>query len=257
MSNSYEIDSLKDLLNFDYKTEDIYSVQGRMRALIEYYKINSELACLRDFLKVYCLVTEKVVDSRFQQDKYFSNVRELNKLDVIFCHYYFRAVKEYVMHGATISPWVNSFRISSEHNAPFINVLMGINSHINGDLPICLLEMDFKSKSDFDKVSSILYAVIPSVLSYLAFERMDFYGAFGLLAKKFIEDEFNTLIVKWRSNAYNNYKKLKNSKNTSKDIKFIKESTETISENIYNIFKNEVLNPINLINDLNKLEVIL
>jgi len=255
MSHFNELAGIKQLLNFDVENEDIYSVQGRMRALIEYYKNNPELACLQDFLKVYCLVTEKVVDSRFEKEKFFNNVRQLNSLDVIFCHYYFDAVEEYIFKGSTKAPWVNCFRISSEHNSPFINALMGINSHINGDLPLCLLKLDFNSQKDFDKVSSILNAVIPNVLSYLAFERMDFYGAFGLLAKKFIEEEFNELIVKWRFNAYQNYLKLKKSKNIEKDIRFIKESTETISENIYNIFKNEILNPINLIKDLNNLEV--
>ena len=97
MSKSYELDSLKDLITFDYKTEDIYSVQGRMRALLEYYKANPELGCFRDFLKVYCLVTEKVVDSRFGQEKFFSNVKELKILDVIFFYFYFIVVKKYLM----------------------------------------------------------------------------------------------------------------------------------------------------------------
>lgn len=255
MSHSNELASIKQLLTFDVKTEDIFSIQGRMRALNEYYKSNTDLAYLRDFLKVYSLVTEKVVDSRFGKEKFFTNVNQLNKLDVIFCKYYFDAVEDYIFKGTTRSPWVNSFRISSEHNAPFVNVLLGINSHINGDLPICLYELNFANKGDYDKVNAILNAVIPNILSYLAFERMDFFGTFSLFAKKFIEEEFNTLIVNWRDNAFENYQKLKKSKNPQKDIKIIRESTETISENIYNIFKNEIINPIRLIKDLNNLEI--
>lgn len=255
MSHTNELTSIKQLLTFDVQTEDIFSIQGRMRALNEYYKSHKELAYLRDFLRVYSLVTEKVVDSRFGKEKFFSNVDQLNKLDVIFCDYYFNAVEDYIFKGATRSPWVNTFRISSENNTPFVNVLLGINSHINGDLAVCLYKLNFRNKDDYDKVNAILNAVIPNILSYLAFERMDFLGTFGLFARKFIEKEFNRLIVKWRNDAFENYLKLKKSKNPEKDIKLIRESTETISENIYNIFKSEIFNPINLINDLNNLEV--
>lgn len=255
MSHSNELTSIKQLLTFDAQNEDIFSIQGRMRALSEYYKSHQELTYLRDFLKVYSLVTEKVVDSRFGKEKFFENVNQLNKLDVIFCRYYFDAVEDYIFKGTTRSPWVSSFKISNEHNTPFVNVLLGINSHINGDLPVCLYELNFNNKNDYDKVNAILNAVIPNILSYLAFERMDFLGTFGLFAKKFVEEEFNILIVKWRNDAFDNYLKLKKSKNPKKDIQIIRESTETISENIYNIFKSEIFNPINLIKDLNNLEV--
>ncbi len=255
MTNSHELKNLKDLLNFDAENEDIYSVEGRMRALLDYFKSNKEFEFLQDFLKVYYLVTEKVVDSRLAKTELFKDSKNLNKLDAVFCSLYFNAVNDYIFNGSPKEPWVNTFKLSTLNNYPFVNVLMGINSHINGDLAVALNQINFKNEQDFDKVSSILYAVIPSVMGYLAFERMDLFGAVGLIARQFVENEFNVLIVKWRDDSYDNYLKLKKSKNIKKDISYIKKSTELLSENIYNVFKSEIFNPVNLINDLNKMEV--
>jgi hypothetical protein len=255
MSRSYQLTSIKQLLEFDANSEDIFSIQGRMRALNEFFKTGKDYAALQDFIKVYLLVTERVVDSRFGQEKYFTNIKKLNELDVHFCKYYFNAVAGFLLTGSTKTPWINTFKYSNESNMPFTNVLMGINSHINGDLAVSLLDVNFSSKTDFDKVNSILYAVIPSLLSYLAIERMDFVGVVGLVARNFVEAEFNKLIVQWRSDAYNNYQLLKKSDNVLMDKKIIKDKTETVSENIYNMLERELRSPITLIEQLNELKV--
>lgn len=255
MAISLELDNLKQLLTFDGQKEDIYSVEGRMRALLDYYKASKELEFLKDFLKVYYLVTEKVVDSRITQSTFFDNTKELDTLDAEFCSLYFKAVKNYIYKGSTKEPWINTFKLTNLNNYPFVNVLMGINSHINGDLAVALYNINFKNYKDYKKVNSILNAVIPNLMSYLAFERMDLFGAVGLIAKEFVENEFNKIIVKWREDAYQNYQLLKKSKNPKKDIQYIKKSTELVTENIYNIFKSEILNPVHLIKELNKMEV--
>lgn len=255
MLNTQNLNNLKAIFDFDPHSEDIFSVQGRMRALLEIYKSNEELSNLQDFLKVYLIVTEKVVDSRFQSKKLFQNPTLLNKLDVMFASYYFKAIKPYIFKGGAKSPWIKSSILSTQNNIPFANVLMGINSHINGDLALSLLELNFNNKEDYDKISRILNAVIPNILSYLAFERMDFFGASGLILQPLIESEFNKIIVKWREDAYSNYLFLKKSDNLKVHTKYIKDLAETASEKIYNIFKEELLNPINLVKNLNSIEV--
>ena len=236
------------------KEENIFGIIGRMEMLLKYFERHKKLHSQIPFLKVYYLVTKKVFEKNLEKKDYYNYPEKMDELDVHFCNLYFDALKPFLDSEKKKTPWKNYYSYcSSGKDFPFLEVLLGINSHINADLCDVLAKLNYQEKRDFMKINKILLEVIPDMIRYLFFEEKDFLGLGGLIIPDLVEKEFKKTVVKWRKDAWKNSKKLKKNPRLKKDLYI---QTENLSKELIQIFENDLpLHPKRFLKRINKLKV--
>ncbi len=217
--------------------ETIYSVIGKMEILLEFFNSNKNYSSLKPFLETYLLITKSVAEKYSLKKSIFQNLSQLQDLDIFFAKLYFQPLLKYLKNKEKDKPWKTYFEYSEQENGiPIIQLMLGINAHINTDLFNSLKKVNYKSEADFFLVNNLLLESIPQVMRLLLVKH-DPVGFGGMIFKNFIEKEFHLIIETWRSNAWANYK-LKNNENliTENTEKMGKEIINTIT-NIYNLHK--------------------
>ena len=176
-----------------------------METLAGYFSRSQGFRRLLPFLQTYFLVTKTVALKSVAHEYYFQNPKKLEQLDIAFAALYFEPLLEYISTGSAPGPWDTYFSYCSKPSGvPFVQMLLGINAHINGDLAYALSRVDYGEYKDFLIINHILEEQIPKVMSYLAFTEYDAMGLGGLVFKKFVLQEFNQIIVGWRQQAWSN-----------------------------------------------------
>jgi hypothetical protein len=250
---------MSDLLNAKYS--DAYTLLGRMEVILQSFKGNPKYHHFVPFLETYYLVTKKVVD-KISKEKSFNNTPALVKLDVIFASMYFKPLQGFISKKTKSAPWTNYLSYCSKKSSTsFVQMITGINAHINGDLPIALLKTGYTEEKDFFLINNILKSVIPEVFSYLSFDEKDIYGISGLILQKLVLEEFNKIVVKWRKNAWNNYQKMRSMsapqrKVAERKLKFL---TEEVTLKLCKSFENAhpITNPPAFFEEMHSIEVVL
>ena len=187
----------------DPKKETIFGVVGRMEVVLGLFEQHERLYGLMPFLKTYYFVTKAAAEKYFEKKHYFTNLREYETLDIYFASLYFKPLLTYLTKGKRVTPWKTYFDYCSKSDGvPFLQMLLGINAHINADLWKALIDLDYKDEKDFFLVNDVLQDVIPEVIHYMVFSEHDFYSVGGLVMKNFFLSEFHTVIERWRSEAY-------------------------------------------------------
>lgn len=200
---------ITELLSIDLKQDSIFDVIGKMEVSIGILEDMDEFEHINAFLKTYYYVTKNVATAYYNNKEQYEDYQELERLDVLFANKFFQPLLSYLNHQEKISPWQNFFEYNqSKYNIPFLQMLLGINAHINADLPMTLYEMKIDSDTDYQLINKILLETTPEVMQNLAFHEHDIFGAGGMVLKAFIEAEFNRIVVKWRNDAWANYQRL-------------------------------------------------
>lgn len=244
---------LSRILNLD-SVHSIYELMGRMEILLELFKTNERYYSLIPFTNTYYLVTKKVALKNLQDQEYYKDYNQMQKLDIYFASLYFKALRAYLITGELHTPWKVFFEYASHSSGyPFVQMLLGINAHINGDLPLTLLHTQYKFKEDFTKINDILLEVIPEVMSFLAFTEKDIWGMGAIVLSSFAQLEFRNVVVKWRNNAWNNFAVLKDN-NSIKKVSHLHHETERAASELIDIM--HVHKIINLPNFIKRLEMI-
>jgi len=96
----------------------------------------------------------------------FKNKEFIDKLDVAFSEYYFKA---YETQGVDAASWSPLFKFRRHKRAPLQFAVCGMNAHINHDLPMAIVETaerlgieprgDSDEHEDFTKVNDLLATV--------------------------------------------------------------------------------------------------
>lgn len=187
----------------DIQKETIFGIVGRMEVLISYFEEEPTHKSLLPFLKTYYFVTKAAAEKYVERKQYFSNLRDYELLDIYFAQLYFKPLLKYLEKGEMMSPWNRYFTYCQKPDSiPFLQMLLGINAHINADLYTALVDLKYKHEKDFFLVNDILQEVTPQVMQYLTVSHHDFFGATALAFKQFTIDEFHTIIERWRSEAW-------------------------------------------------------
>lgn len=224
------------VLNLGLKGKTTQDVVGVMESLRIHFKKHKEKSFI-PFLETYFIVTCKVLDKKINRKGYFKNLESLDKVDSIFASLYFEFLKKYIEKGEGKTPWKNYLKYCKRKDGKtFVQMLLGINSHINGDLPFALYKSNYKNKKDFMKINLILKNIIPEVMEFIFSFGNDFLGLGGIVFKKEYEKYFKKIVVRWRKNAWNNYKKLNSENLKSKSLE-IKKQTEDVALEIIEIFE--------------------
>jgi hypothetical protein len=221
---------VKQLLKVkDEDSEDIFAIIGRMELLLDYFNSEEDLQGLSPFLHVYQLVTKKVQEECFSEQKRIHNYKQLKILDVYFAKLYFQPLRKYLSGEKVPKPWQQYFHYAgSDSYMPMTSLLLGINAHITSDLTQSIFDLDYKSKQDFNYINDILESLIPEVMRYLA-SKKDIFALAGLFADEFVKQEFKAIVVRWRRQSWQNHLLLR-----SGDLKLqeLHEKTEKRAEDI-------------------------
>lgn|GEM_PF-1237312 len=201
--NISELDRLLHIPN--PKDETIFGVIGRMDVLLDLFKKDKRYDELVPFLKTYYFVTKAAAERYIQKRHSFVNIREYETLDIYFASLYFKALHAYLTEGVYATPWKTYFDYChTKGGIPFLQMILGINAHINADLYTALTDLHYTQEKDFFTVNDILKEVIPEVMNFMIFSEFDIFSAGSLVMKKFFASQFHTVIGKWRTQTWEN-----------------------------------------------------
>lgn len=220
--------------------ESIFSILGRMNLLLEYFSASPKYKYLVPFLYTYYTVTKEVATrSIMQKNSSFENIPALHQLDVYFASLYINPLHAFMEDSKKTSPWKTYFEYCTTKKAnPFLQMLLGINAHINGDLPVCVYTLQYTEKKDYEHINHVLEELIPKIMFFLATEYRDVLGLSGLLFPQLTSEEFQRIIVQWRNQAWENGHALIE-KNSDAGIAAIHQQTEEIAQQLIRLFSNK------------------
>lgn len=213
------------------KKETIYGVIGRMEVLLDIFAKHHELKTFTPFLKTYYFVTRACAEKYILYKRYFSHPKAYRVLDVYFASLYFTPLLAYLEEHECQKPWQHYYHYClKDDGLPILQILLGINAHINTDLYTALVHLRYNYKQDFLLVNTILKEVTPDVVRLLA-QQHDIVGIGGMAFKKIITDEFKTVIERWRIEAWNNAQRT-NPSQKEQDYHSIAISTEALAQQL-------------------------
>lgn len=212
--------------------ESVYGVVGHMQLLQDYFFKHPKYYGLIPFLHTYYTVT-KAVASKTN----FKNPLALEQLDIHFASLYFNPIQQFLNNQIEhISPWKTYFAYCKKAKGnPFLEMLLGINAHINSDLTVTLYELSYREHHDFQMVNSILSDVIPDVMKFLVKEYHSLFALGAIVFPHFTHDEFTDIVVRWRNQAWDNAQRLQQLPR-AEAIKNLHDQTENIAERLVQLF---------------------
>lgn len=216
--------------------ESVYGVVGHMQLLQDYFFKHQKYHGLIPFLHTYYTVT-KAVASKTD----FKNPTALEQLDIHFASLYFNPIQQFLnTQTEHISPWKTYFSYckKAKGNA-FLEMLLGINAHINSDLAVTLYELPYREYDDFQRINTILSDVIPEVMKFLAKEYHNLFALGGIVFPHFAHDEFTDIVVRWRMQAWNNAQRLQQLPQ-AEAISSLHAQTENIAERLIHLFSSPI-----------------
>lgn len=215
----------------------LFDIIGRMKVLLEFFKRNPKYKNLVPFLKTYFLITKSVAERQVEYKVYFDHPDKLQQLDAYFANLYFRPLKAFLLHGKILTPWRCYFQYCQRSDGiPFVQMLLGINAHINSDLLTSVTKLRYNERHDFLRINKILSEEIPDVMKFLVRVDHDLLGLGALIFREFVNREFQNVIVNWREIVWKNSKKLSIVK-YKQIVKQVHYQTESTGEEIIEVFE--------------------
>lgn len=224
-------------MQFDLIAHDAtaQTVLKHMELSLDYFKRDTSLAFLIPFLHTYALVTRRVIQAD-EKERIFSHSEALRKLDVCFAQLYFDPLEVFLRTGVAPSPWKTYVEYcTTKHPRAFLATLLGINAHINGDLPVALALTQYQHKTEFDLVDRLLAEVVPELMHFLAAQFHDLQATGAKVFPKFTQQEFSHLILGWRHQAWENAR-LMNAQNIDHQRQRLNQQTEAMAEQLMRVF---------------------
>jgi len=141
-------------------------------------RIDAELLAATDprrfFHSTYSRTTRAVRDEILRGG--FTDNPWVERWDVVFAGLYLRAFEQYEATGAAVGPWLVAFEKARDTSLPPLrHVLLGMNAHINFDLPQSLLrvipddefadlEVLASRERDHERIDGVLASRVAAVL---------------------------------------------------------------------------------------------
>lgn len=145
---------------------------------------------------------------------YFQVPGVISHEDALFASYYFNAFDAYYKGNPATAPgaWQVAFGAANDKSVQALgDVLLGMNAHINNDLPFVLYRMGlFNSdgssrKLDHDKVNSVLYEAYPDAAVHSARRFDPSLAPSGVSAADALSIQ---TVIAWREQAWRNAERL-------------------------------------------------
>lgn len=220
-------------------------ILARMEKALSEIQDQSQLAGCVPFLYTYTAVTKNIIEHG-RQPHFYEHPEALRELDVYFAQQYFDPLQHFLntpAAGSTpiSSPWRTYYEYARRpHPRAFVALLLGVNAHINGDLPVALATTHYGHEADFNNIDPVLTEVLPQTMRFLAKEFHDFQAMGGVLFPKFAEREFAQMAIRWRHQAWDNALKMnaQNSQDGREAVrKSIHQQTEQLAQQLIPLFE--------------------
>ena len=175
---------------------------------------------LKAFNATYHIITQNVFKK--MHTGYFHNDKKMEEIDIVFAQFYFTALKNFVNKEPVDLAWNTLFsNLISNIPFQFIYMALGINAHVNNDLPLTLLQINPDTKeenSDYNKINIVIKDSLDQVIIVLHEPSFLLNVAEDALLPvyRFFLD---ILIGKWRTDAWYKFQLLKKNKDHSEKVK--------------------------------------
>lgn len=165
------------------------------------------------FALLYLDVT-KQVGTAVRTPGYFADAPFVTHEDAVFASYYFKAQDSYLRGDVVHTPsaWKVAFDAAKNHQVQGIgNLLLGMNAHINRDLPFVLYSIGLSAengtsrKPDHDRVNNVLYAAYDPAIAEGA-RRFD--PSLSQYTGPTSKDSGIQSVIAWREQAWRNAERL-------------------------------------------------
>lgn len=167
------------------------------------------------FLRVYRRMTATVTERLTAQ--YFLDPAWVERVAIRFAWYYFDALERFEQGGSPPPAWAYAHTVAVRKQGFLLqDVLLGMNAHINNDLPLVAAEIlrgeqdersvfrTVRRRFDHDQINRVLHEVIPAVEAEIAAS----YGRLLLSLGRVMGDLDQTLatfgLKTWRDNVWRN-----------------------------------------------------
>ena len=207
------------------KIEDVFSILKTL----DQKPLHTKLQNLTAFNHTYLIITKNVYAKLGKN--YFQKDALMEKIDINFVNYYFHALNSYFNKKNCPPAWKILFDSCVEDNKfQFIYMALGVNAHVNNDLPQTLHDVMRGSRFQYDflLINEIIKYSLHEVVRSLH-EKNRLMNVTKNIFEKLYAYCLNNLISSWRKDAWNSYLKLTEDKITVQKIELkARKKAETI-----------------------------
>jgi len=210
------------------------------------------------FLRVYHRMT-LAAGERLHQP-FFLDPPWVERVAIRFGWYYFDALERFERGDAPPPAWAYAFRIAHEKRAFLLqDILLGMNAHINNDLPLVVAELlraegddqavfkTVRRRFDHDQINRVLHDVIPAVQDEIAAHYGRLIRPLGRLLGN-LDQQLTTYGLKtWRDRVWRNARCLlaaETDRERALVVHFIEQDALTIAREIYRFAPLRLLRPL-------------
>lgn len=168
-----------------------------------------ELQHLRSFNYTYLTITRNVRQA--VKKGVFKHRKFLHKFDGRFAYYYTGALHQYLEKGRVAPAWRIAFeQAKAGECTPFVAMALGVNAHVNNDIPQVLKDCEAKKTyhADYYKVNKIIGSSIDEVVDAFD-EDSSITGPKRPLLRPAYKLTMSNLIKVWRRNAWRKFEDLR------------------------------------------------
>ena len=171
------------------------------------------------FALTYLRTTEAFLQTIREQRRFFRHRRWVIYEDVLFADFYFRAFDRYVRGRPVPDAWRIAFDTArSDATNAGHDVFLGMNAHIQRDLPYVLAKVGLRTpsgrsrKPDHDRVNRILTAVLDQIEDEIARRYDPFFDLADAEPSPVEEMTALEMLKSWREGAWRNAERLLNAR---------------------------------------------
>lgn len=173
--------------------------------ILEHDIPDTRLQLLRNFNTTYLVITRNVRQQLRKGE--FEYPEFLTMFDTRFAHYYFEALRLYLTRKYPSGPWLQAFKSSERpKSSPFICMALGVNAHVNNDIPLVLRDCGATRQhyNDYLRINTIIKNSIDEVIDRLDDNRSLLHPRRPLL-RPIYKPVIHLLIRLWRYNAWRKF----------------------------------------------------
>lgn len=199
-----------------YEFDNLNTIEDVKHALEQLEKDipKAAFSALVNFNRTYLIITQNV--KKVVETKDFEHPNFLNEFDTLFASYYIDAVKNHLKGEDLLVPpaWKLAFKAAEQgKTSPFKCMVLGVNAHINNDIPQVLLKVGARGKHERDYyfVNQIIKRSMDEVIAKL--ENSDHLVSPKTTALRPLYKLFmRCLVILFRRLAWRNFRLLKRGK---------------------------------------------
>jgi hypothetical protein len=189
------------------------------------------------FALTYLRTTEEFARTIKRDPDFFDDGRWVNNEDAVFAELYFRAYDRYVSGRKVPAAWRIAFEAAKSPNVTGAgDLLLGMNAHINRDLPYTLAHVGLTDKNgdsrkpDHDRVNEFLERVADPLQEELARRYDPMFDVSDGGPSPFDELAVLNAVRGYRENAWRNAENLIEARNDPAELKLVRDSIEHEAE---------------------------